>query len=39
MNGRDENILTLMAQLEVENDQPCVRMGDKPQIVIDVKIE
>jgi hypothetical protein len=29
MNGRDENILTLMAQLEVENDQPSVRMGDK----------
>jgi hypothetical protein len=39
MNGRDENILTFMAQLEVENDQLGVRIGDKPQVGIDVKVE
>jgi len=39
MNGKDENILTFMAQLEVENGQPGVRMGDKPRVGIDVKVE
>jgi hypothetical protein len=26
MNGKDENIETLVAQLEIENDQPSGRM-------------
>jgi hypothetical protein len=26
MNGKDENIGTFMAQLEIENDQPSGRM-------------
>ncbi len=28
-----------MAQLEVENDQLGVRMGDKPQVGVDAKVE
>lgn len=43
MNGKDEDIETLMAQLEIENDEPSAsvgaRMGEETQASMDDEVE
>ncbi len=43
MNGKDEDIETLMAQLEIGNDQPSAsagtRMGEETQANMDDEVE
>ncbi len=39
MNGKDENIETLVAQLEIENDQPSGRMRVEELWVVNIDDE